>query len=158
MQATVKYPANEPRNTKNGPRINAVVTLADGTEEKFWGNPGDPVLTALRKGQTVEVFKDKKGKWQLDTSSAQAQPFPSAPALAPGQGSAPGAARTAGFEVPSREVRENMLAYITFSSKLFRHCFDEAANAMQEVNLKDEDLRAVATTLYLSAVRRFDLQ
>lgn len=151
MQASVKYAANGPKQYAHGLRINVVITMPDGSEKKLWGNPDDPVLTALRKGQAVEVFTDKKGNLQLDTSSLAAQP-------APAQHPAPAAGSIAGFSVPPVEVKQNMLEYITFSAKLFKHCFDEAGNEMQDVNLPDGDLRAVATTLYLSAMRRYNLQ
>jgi hypothetical protein len=38
VQGTVKYAAGPARETKNGPRINVVVTLADGEETKLWGD------------------------------------------------------------------------------------------------------------------------
>ena len=177
MQAIVKYQANAPKPTRQGKmRINVVVTLPDGSETTFWGDPGDPLLTSLSKGQPVEVFKDKQGRYQLDTSTVPAQPFPAAQPLpytaaahtyaayaaqpAPKQPSAPGAATagTAGFSVPPREVRQNMLDYIEFSGKMYRHCFDEAAKHMQDVNLKDETLKDVATTLFLAAMRKYRLQ
>ena len=50
IQGTVKYGVGPARETKNGPRINVVVTLADGEETKLWGDPGDPALTPLKKG------------------------------------------------------------------------------------------------------------
>ena len=81
VQGTVKYAAGPARETKNGPRINVVVTLADGEETKLWGDPGDPALTPLKKGNAVQLVKNAKGTGYslLDTA-----PMTPAPAPAPG--------------------------------------------------------------------------
>ena len=66
----MKYAAGPARETKNGPRINVLVILVDGEEIKLWGDPGDPALTPLKKGQSVQLVKNAKGKGYslLDTS------------------------------------------------------------------------------------------
>jgi hypothetical protein len=61
----VKYIPGEPRQTSHGMRINAVITLPLGEEIKLWGDPGDPALTALTKGQQVALAQNAKGGWQL---------------------------------------------------------------------------------------------
>jgi hypothetical protein len=48
IQGVVKYAAGPARETKNGPRINVVITLPSGEDIKLWGDPGDAVLTPLR--------------------------------------------------------------------------------------------------------------
>ena len=75
VQGTVKYAAGPARETKNGLRINVVVTLADGEETKLWGDPGDPALTPLKKGNAVQLVKNAKGTGYslLDTSPATQQ-------------------------------------------------------------------------------------
>jgi hypothetical protein len=54
IQGVVKYAAGPARETKNGPRINVVITLPSGEDIKLWGDPGDAVLTPLRKGNLVQ--------------------------------------------------------------------------------------------------------
>jgi hypothetical protein len=58
---TVKYGAGQPRPTKNGPRINALVILPDGEEVRLWGDPGDFAIEGLRKGQSVQLVESKGG-------------------------------------------------------------------------------------------------
>lgn len=61
VQATVKYAAGSPRTTSDGrQRVNVVVTLADGREERLWGDPGDPI-TRLKKGQRITLAQNSKG-------------------------------------------------------------------------------------------------
>ena len=69
--ATVKFPAGKTFTTQYGDRVNAVLTLDDGEEIKLWGNPGDPNLTALKKGQQVAVVQDQKGWKLLNTPPAE---------------------------------------------------------------------------------------
>lgn len=56
IDATVKYPAQAPREYDHGPRINVVCTLSDGTDEKLWGKPDDRIAD-LKKGQTVQLIR-----------------------------------------------------------------------------------------------------
>ena len=85
VQGTVKYAAGPARETKNGPRINVVVTLADGEETKLWGDPGDPALTPLKKGSAVQLVKNAKGTgYSLLNTSPTTPAAPSAPVPVPG--------------------------------------------------------------------------
>ena len=57
ITATVKYPAGKILDTVNGPKINVVLLLADGTEHKKWGKP-DSRLKYLKKGEQVDLIQD----------------------------------------------------------------------------------------------------
>lgn len=74
LTAVVKYPSREPRNTKHGPRINVLVVLPDGEEARLWGDPGDPALTALGKGDPVQVVRDHKGVRMAQVASPDPTP------------------------------------------------------------------------------------
>ncbi|MGA7954606.1 MAG: hypothetical protein WCA07_13920, partial [Gloeobacterales cyanobacterium] len=64
--------------------INVVVTLADGEETKLWGDPGDPALTPLKKGNAVQLVKNAKGTgYSLLDTSPGTPAAPSAPAPEP---------------------------------------------------------------------------
>jgi hypothetical protein len=63
IQATVKYPPRDATQTSRGPRINAVVTLPDGTDVKIWANEGDGLVSTWQKGQSVIVKPTKDGKY-----------------------------------------------------------------------------------------------
>jgi hypothetical protein len=70
----VKFTAGEPRQTSYGMRINCVITLPSGEEVKLWGDPGDPMLTSLTKGQQVQLAQNAKGNWQLVQQQSQDEP------------------------------------------------------------------------------------
>lgn len=146
MKATVKYPANQPKQTRFGMRINVVLTSAEGEEIKLWGDENDASLKVLRKGQAVEVFKDKKGNWQLSNEKPAAQP-------AAGGGPLPEL-----FQKPSKQVRENMMEFIKWEASVYKVCYLEAVTAMKDFDLDKYNLKDIATTLFLSAVRKYRLQ
>jgi hypothetical protein len=72
----VKYIPGEPRQTSHGMRINAVITLPLGEEIKLWGDPGDPALTALTKGQQVALAQNAKGELAVSTTAGNTATTP----------------------------------------------------------------------------------
>ncbi len=76
IEAKVKFAAGAPKDTKNGPRINALVTLPNGTEERIWDKPGGPVST-WQKGQTV--YLEQSGQYYNVAKEQPAAQAPSAP-------------------------------------------------------------------------------
>lgn len=77
----MKFPAQQPRDTQYGPRINVVITLDGGKEVKLWGNPGDTIAN-LRKGQPVSLMQDGKN-WKMIASPDQPTSNGSTPAASP---------------------------------------------------------------------------
>lgn len=166
MKATIKHPAGKrfPSKFENKPnRINIVISLSNGEEIKIWRDETDPIAN-LQRGQTIDVFKNSKGEYEIDQDSlTQAPPVPTGPptytpfpksnALLP-----PPEKSDLRFQKPSKETRQNMLDYIEFEAKLYSHCFDRAAAEMEALNLKDEQLQPIATTLFLGCMRKFGLQ
>lgn len=59
----IKYAAGAPREGQYGPSINVLVTLDDGTTQRIYGKPGDPI-EKLKSGQEVQMVEDK-GKFKL---------------------------------------------------------------------------------------------
>jgi hypothetical protein len=85
IQGVVKYAAGPARETKNGPRINVVITLPSGEDIKLWGDPGDAVLTPLRKGNPVQLIEKPSGKgYSILDSSPAATTIPQAKSSALG--------------------------------------------------------------------------
>ena len=118
----------------------------------------EPVVQRLQVGALVTLINDGKGYSIADVmpppAAADPHPFPAA--------TSPPPARTAAtcerFKTPSKAERENMMKYIEFEGKLYRHCFEVAADNLQEINLKSEAIKDVATTLFLSVIRKYNLQ
>ncbi len=60
--------------------------------------------------------------------------------------------------MPTKEEKGNMMEYIEFEGKLYRHCYDVAAAEMEEVNLKPETVKDIATSMFIGAMRYYNLQ
>ncbi|MCA1993001.1 MAG: hypothetical protein LDL41_13330 [Coleofasciculus sp. S288] len=143
--ATVKYTPGQPRETQYGLRINAVLTLPDGTETKLWGNPDDAALLALRKGQSVQLAKNQKGQWQLIEQEQSPQQLQNGAVQNQVGGQ---------FQPRSDDEKRAIAARVTEDAKLLRYCFQQAKEQCGEFCETSEDLRAIATTLFLQAVKR----
>jgi hypothetical protein len=137
----VKYPPQEPRQTKNGLRINAVVTLPSGEEVKLWGDPGEPALTALKKNQQVALAQNAKGNWQLVQQPDESQP-------------SNGNQVVQNQHQPWGDDEKRAIATkVTENAKLMKFCLQQAREHCSEYLETSEDLRAVATTLFLSVTK-----
>ena len=137
VKGMVKFPAREPRDYGYGDRINVVVSLADGAEVKVWGKPGDPI-EGLTKNQPVTLVYDGKGYKLADTPDRSSATVPS-PGIAP-------------------DTKRAIAAYVEDLANLYSFCFDTAAAKLSD-RINDRDaIKDVATTLFLSACRKFQLQ
>lgn len=136
LTATVTKPARSV-STKFGDRTVADVILPDGTEAALWRPANDSNLLALRAGQAVSVTKDSKGKVSLlDSPTAPTTPQPT-----PSQGIDP-------------DTKRAIAAHVEERAKLFGFCVSQASTIQ---GLQAEDIRPVATTLYLDVVKKFGL-
>ena len=148
VQGTVKYAAGPARETKNGPRINAVVTLADGEETKLWGDPGDPALTPLKKGNVVQLVKNAKGTGYslLDTAPGT----PAAPP-APAPGYSPRQRET--WKPWSDDQKKELAAKIDQESDLLRYCLQTARKKFIDSGLveNEESVCSLASVLFTQA-------
>jgi hypothetical protein len=140
----VKYPPQEPRQTKNGLRINAVVTLPSGEEVKLWGDPGDPTLTALTRGQQVALAQNAKGGWQLVQQHDES-------VSANGNSSVQN--QTESHTEWTPEQKRAIASRIEERAKLMKYCLAQAREHCGEYLETSEDLRAIATTLFLEALK-----
>ena len=144
----VKYPPKEPRQTSYGLRINAVITLPSGEEVKLWGDPGDPALTALTKGQQVALAQNAKGGWQLvqqqQDESVQTNGSRTVQNQSLGQTHQPW----------TDDEKRAIAAKVSENAKLMKYCLQQAREHCAEFLESSEDLRAIATTLFLQTVKR----
>ena len=137
----VKYTPGEPRQTTHGMRINAVITLPSGEEVKLWGDPGDPALTALKKNQQVSLAQNAKGNWQLVQQPDESQP-------------SNGNQVVQNQHQPWGDDEKRAIATkVTENAKLMKFCLQQAREHCSEYLETSEDLRAVATTLFLSVTK-----
>jgi hypothetical protein len=139
----VKFTAGQPKQTQYGMRINVVVTLPDGEELKLWGDPGDPALSSLTKGQQVQLAQNAKGNWQL-VQQQQSQESP--PQQDNGNGTAP-----TGW---TPEEKRAIASRVEEKAKLMKFCLEQARKHCGEYLESSEDLRAVAIVLFGEAVSK----
>ncbi len=135
--ATVKYAAGQPRDTQYGQRINVLVTLPDGTEQRLWGNPDDATLTALSRGQTVQLAKDAKG-FKLVAQADTPQ-------------HTNGSRKT--WEGWTAEEKRAIALKIDNHADLLGYCLKTAREKLGDYCETSEDVRSLAITLYLSALK-----
>lgn len=128
MQAKVKQPAAA-RQTRHGVKLILTVETPDGREITILGDPDDPALMALKRGQSVEVFKDLSGQFVL------------------GRDLAPATRTTENlkFQRPSRQLKADMLDFMRWQAAFLQECRRE---------LKSEDRETVAT-LFQNALKKF---
>jgi hypothetical protein len=132
----VKYPARSPQDYGYGARINVVVALADGEEVRLWGKPGDPI-EGLSRNQPVTLAYDGRGYKLAD--SAPTAPDRSSTGMTP-------------------ETKREIAAYVEDLAALYVFCFDTAKAKLGDRMANQEAIKDVATTLFLSACRKFQLQ
>jgi hypothetical protein len=151
IQGTVKYAAGPARDTKNGPRINVVVTLPDGEETKLWGDPGDPSLTPLKKGNAVQLVKNAKGTGYSLLDTAPTTPAaPLAPTPAPGNSPRQ---QTEVFKPWTDEDKKQLAAKIDQDAELMKYCLQTARKKFVDSGLVEDEasICALASVLFSQA-------
>ena len=138
ITARVKYGAGQPRETQYGMRINALLTLPDGTEHRVWGKPEDQAIASLKKGQQVQLLHDGKGyKLVADNQPAQVKQ-PIAIELTP-------------------EQKRAIANYVNGQADLLKFCWTTVAAKLDGLATEEESIRCAAASLYIAAQRKFNL-
>jgi hypothetical protein len=144
ITARVKYGAGQPRETQYGMRINALLTLPDGTEHRVWGKPEDRAIASLKKGQQVQLLHDGKGyKLVADNQPAQVKQLV-ATELTPEQKRA------------AEGIRNEIAEYVTGQANLLKFCWTTAAVKLGGIATEEESIRCAAASLYIAAQRKFN--
>ena len=143
--------------------------LPDG---KLWRalNPGE--AQQLCKGQAVELTptrtKSGKASWSIRPLSAPAQPQPTVPQMRSpqaqpvqtaersSQAQAQSAIKQKPAKPPAEDRKQQIAAYINSMGDLYAHCLQVAQAKIGSDN-DSETVRCMASSLYISADRRFGL-
>ena len=128
--------------TKYGPRIVADCTLDNGEKVTLW-QPGTSQLINYGYGYRLTLTIDSKGKYHWVENANE----PNDKAIA--ANSEP----TNANELSNNKKRE-IAEYITQQTKLFGFCYEQTKLID---GLSQEDRRAVATTLFVQAQKKFNL-
>lgn len=141
MQLLTAEVTKSPRsvNTKYGDRV-VIDAIANHKEITIWRRGSDQYALSLKVGQKISITEDSKGKYSLIEGI---EPYPTENPTKPdniGQNR-------------SDEIKD----YISRLGKLYSYCYKTSANEMGGYFSETEDLRAIATTLFLATVKKFDL-
>ncbi|MEM9814974.1 MAG: hypothetical protein AAF827_00970 [Cyanobacteria bacterium P01_D01_bin.6] len=145
MQLLTATLTSKPREvqTKHGPRTVADLRLPDGSEDALWRPGGDRHLLSYRKGASVQVTKDHKGKLSLVDTAAQPAP--------PASPTAPVANQLEG------QSKAEIAQYVTDMAALYSYCYGEAVTHLAQHEPPEHAIRGAASSLFISAQKRFDL-
>lgn len=147
VNATVKFPAGKVFQGEWGDRVNFVAVSDSGEEIKIWGNADNSEIKELKKGQKVQLVWDGKGYKLVNSEPAPAEK---------------NSHQNNGNQSPKPELsveqKRAIAAYIQGQADLFNFCLKTVRERVEGINPDDtESLRAIATTLYISAQRKFNL-
>jgi hypothetical protein len=138
IEATVKFPAGRVFESQFGPRVNALLSLPDGSDIKVWGNPNDAALSVLQRGQAVKVLLDHRGKYKLLEAPQQ----PLKPSTAPKAG-----------HIMTDDDKRAIAERIQQEASLLRYCLSVSKEKFADLITGEESFRALATTLFLRVTR-----
>jgi hypothetical protein len=128
-------------STKFGEKAVMDIVTADGQEITIWRPAGDLEVIGRVNGERVSITIDSKGKASLvEHASTQPQAAQSSNVTS---------------EQPRRSAE--IADYIQRLAKLYGHCLDTAARMPKTVELEMPQVKDVATTFFLQAVKHFDL-
>jgi hypothetical protein len=147
-------------NTKYGEKAVLDVATSEGNFT-VWRPAGDSEVMGRRNGERVTIAIDSKGKASLvehasnspavglaTTQPAVTLPFEAEMKLK----------QQMGFQTepqPSRSVE--IADYVNRLGKLYSHCMTTAANMPTSIELEAPQIKDVATTFFIQAVRHFDI-
>jgi hypothetical protein len=127
--------------TKYGPKIVADCKLDNGEEVTLW-QPENSQIINYGNGSKISLTLDGKGKYHwVETQDETAI----AHKIEPNQSQS---------KELSNQAKRDIAEYITQQTKLFSFCY--AQTALVD-NLPNEDRRQVATTLFIQAIKHFNL-
>jgi hypothetical protein len=148
-----------PTPSKFEGKANRVAVTFEGRTNAVWLD--EPEANRLQVGASCTLLFDGKTYAIADVSASPipaAKPSPAPSQVQPYQGKM--------FEVPTKETRENIMKYIEWETNLYRHCYEEVVAVMGEtkdgkkpdLGLDKYNIKDIATTIFLSVQRRYNLQ
>jgi hypothetical protein len=132
-------------DTKWGEKAVMDLLTTDGQEITIWRPAGDMDVMGRANGERVSIAIDSKGKASL-VEHASTKPQEAQQAQM-------------GFNVPPEQPSRSaeIADYIQRLGKLYSHCLDTAARMPKTVELDTPQVKDVATTFFIQAVKHFNL-
>ncbi|WP_036486895.1 hypothetical protein [Myxosarcina sp. GI1] len=135
IEATVTK-APKQISTKYGDRIVLNCLTYTGEEVAVWGNPGDCNLTNRYPNEPVNLAVNEKGKYSVvEQVTTNATPPP------------------AKSDSKAEEIKD----YSQRLAKLYSHCFRTVSSEMSNTDLPLESLKDIATCVFITTQRKFNL-
>lgn len=154
----VKYAAGKVFDSQWGERQNILVALNDGTEEQIWFKAGQTPHATLQKGQAVQVlYEERNGKTQRRIIvSDEARETASESNLAPVKST------TTPLEAElTPDQKRAIAAYVREQAELLGFCLkisrEKFGNADTPLVETEESIRTLATSLYITVQRKFQI-
>ena len=129
-------------NTKFGPKIVADCKLDNGEDVTLW-QPENSQIINYGNGSKLTQTLDGKGKYHWVESENET-------AIA----SKPESNQTQ-YQGMTNETKKQVASYVTEMSNLFNFCLKQVDNTVE--NITPDDRRAIATTLFISAQKKYSL-
>lgn len=160
---SVLYPANKIINTQYGEKQTIKVRLSDGTLETIWFNVGKKPHSELSKGDTVQIlYENNNGKTtkrlivNQDNETNGNNNDNGNNANNPIKFMTPNHIPKVGL---TDDEKIAIKQYIDIQVDLYSHCVEKVKTKMEGGRMltKDEDIRAIATTIFIATQRKFNL-
>jgi UDP-N-acetylmuramyl tripeptide synthase len=131
--------------TKYGPKIVADCKLDNGEEVTLW-QPENSQIINYDNGSKLTLTLDSKGKYHWVESENEV-----------GVTVTPTKTETnqTQYQGMSNETKKQVASYITEMSNLFNFCLKQVDQTIE--NITPDDRRAIATTLFVSAQKKYSL-
>lgn len=129
-------------NTKFGPKIVADCKLENGEDVTLW-QPENSQIINYSNGSKLTLTLDGKGKYHWVETQDET-------AIAPKTET-----NQTQYQGMSNETKKQIASYVTEMSNLFNFCLKQVDNTVE--NITPDDRRAIATTLFISAQKKYSL-
>ena len=152
VQATVKFGhKGDPIDTKNGPRINALVTLPTNEEIKIWAKPGEMPVAGWQRGDIVTL--EQNGKYWNPVKT-----IPSTPPQPATQSVGRAALEVARFDMNTDEARNAMYQRAREMADLYKNIHERLAkgdpdDVLDMYTLPEGDLQPATATIFIQLMR-----
>ena len=144
---------------QNGPSAQEVWKTFPAEEAQLF-KVGQPAALSSRTGRNNQVI------WEVEfiggTAAASPPPAATQTAPAPAQLMNPLPAQfpsqPVSHQAPAPQPNQDIAHWIHNQAQLYAHCFGSAAQALTAYEVSEETIRAAASTLFISASRKFNLE
>lgn len=165
VSASVKFPVGKkfPAKFGDGNRVNVVFTGEGGVEYTIWGDESDPILNILRRGQSVQLVEDSKGRFAVLETTELAKQIAESTLLEQSQISS-GRLDDTIHEEPispseftpwTSEQKKIIAQRINQNADLLAYCLKVSHEKFELAGLASgDDIRALAITLFIQAMHQ----